>query len=52
MPRQRIILEPNADFSEPFLSDTSRLILGASAPDLKTIAVLHVLDKSPARWRA
>ena len=47
-PHQQMVLEPNADFSEPFLADTSGLILGAAGRDLKTIAVLHVLGKTPA----
>ena len=45
---QEMILEPGSDFSEPWATDTSGLLLRAGGADLKTISVLHVLTKTPA----
>jgi hypothetical protein len=46
--RQRMILEPNASFDEPYDADMTGLILIAGGKDLGTIQVLHVLEKTPA----
>jgi PDZ domain/Aspartyl protease len=45
---QEMILEPGSDFSEPWATDTSGLLLRAGGADLKTISVLHVLTNTPA----
>lgn len=47
-PRREMILEPNEKFQEPFLADTTGLVLEAQQPDFKTIDVEHVLANSPA----
>lgn len=46
--RQRVILEPNKYFSEPFEYDMSGLSLATKSPLFKSIRVLRVLNDSPA----
>lgn len=46
--RERVILEPNSSFSEPFQSNMSGVLLAATSGDFKTFKVLHVLPGSPA----
>ena len=45
--RQRIILEPNAYFSEPVEADMSGLDLMADGEDLKTVVINEVVAGSP-----
>jgi len=46
--RKQMILEPNANFNEPYSADMSGLILTAQGKDRATIQVRHVLEKTPA----
>jgi len=47
-PRQRVILERNRHFSEPFEVDMAGLVLVAKGDDLARYEVFLVLDRSPA----
>jgi hypothetical protein len=47
-PKQKLILEPNSHFHEPFLSDASGLILAATGLDYKTFVARSVIPASPA----
>ena len=47
-PRGRMILEPNANFSDPFAADTSGLDIVAEGRDLRTFTVNAVEPGSPA----
>ena len=46
--RNRIILEPNASFGNPFNDAVSGVTLAAEGDDYKTFRVIAVLDDSPA----
>ncbi|HEX5386517.1 MAG TPA: aspartyl protease family protein [Gemmatimonadales bacterium] len=47
-PHQRLILEPNAGFREPFAADASGLVLEAEGTDYRTFVVRGVVPGSPA----
>jgi hypothetical protein len=47
-PRQRLILEPNGHFDEPFAADASGLVLTTEGANYKTIVVHGVVTGSPA----
>lgn len=47
-PGNRVILEPNGHFRDPFLADASGLVLAAKGADFKTIVVHGVVPGSPA----
>src|SRR6185503_18942939 len=46
--RQRVILEPNKHFNEPYEYDMSGISLFSDSPDFKRIRVLRILQNSPA----
>ncbi|HTD52444.1 MAG TPA: PDZ domain-containing protein, partial [Thermoanaerobaculia bacterium] len=46
--RERMILEPNARYGDPFLYDASGVSLSAQGPDLATFEVRRVAPGSPA----
>jgi hypothetical protein len=46
--RQRMILEPNKDFHDPFEFDMSGLALTTDSPAFTSMKVLRVIDASPA----
>lgn len=46
--RQRMILEPNKNYSEPFEYDMSGLALVTNSPLFKSVRVQRVIDNSPA----
>ena len=46
--RQRVILEPNKDFNEPYEYDMSGISLLSDSPEFKRIKVLRILQNSPA----
>ena len=46
--RERMILEPNARYGDPFLYDASGVSLSAQGPDLATFEVRRVSPGSPA----
>jgi hypothetical protein len=46
--RKQMILEPNANFHEPYSADMSGLTLIAEGKDQATIQAHHVLEKTPA----
>jgi len=46
--RMRMILEPAANFDDPFDIDMSGLCLTASGPDFRQVKVLQVIESSPA----
>lgn len=45
---QRIFLEPNGTFDEPFEFDTSGLVVIANGPELRSFRVHRILEGSPA----
>ena len=47
-PHHEMILEPNANLTEPFRADASGLILTASGKDFATITIHGVIANSPA----
>jgi hypothetical protein len=47
-PHQRIILQPNSQFHEPFPADASGLVLKAQGEDFNTVLVTGVVPRSPA----
>jgi hypothetical protein len=47
-PRQRVIVEPNKTFADPFLADASGLVLKAEGKDHKTFVVTGMVPHSPA----
>jgi PDZ domain/Aspartyl protease len=47
-PGDRVILEPNKHFHEPFAADASGLVLEADGPQFKRIIVHGVIPASPA----
>jgi hypothetical protein len=47
-PANRVILEPNSHFRDPFLADASGLVLTAQGANFKTIVVHGVVEGSPA----
>jgi len=47
-PRNRVILEPNSHFHDPFPSDASGLVLEAEGPEFKRVLVRGVVQGSPA----
>jgi hypothetical protein len=46
--RKQMILEPSANFGEPYSADMSGLMLISEGKDLGTIRARHVLEKTPA----
>lgn len=46
--KRRLILEPNAHYTEPFEYDMSGIRLHAGGGDFRTFTVCQVIDKSPA----
>lgn len=46
--RQRMILEPNKHFAEPYEYDMSGISLMSESPDFRNIKVLRILESSPA----
>jgi hypothetical protein len=47
-PHNRVILEPNRHFHEPFRGDASGLVLTAEGPQFKRVLVHGVVESSPA----
>ena len=47
-PRNRVILEPNTHFHDPFAADASGLVLEADGPQFRRIVVHGVVAGSPA----
>jgi hypothetical protein len=47
-PHQRVILEPNRHFRDPFPADASGLVLKAEGSDFKTVVVHGIVPGSPA----
>jgi hypothetical protein len=46
--RERVLLEKNAAFAEPFEADMSGLRLAAEHPDLNRVKIVQVYESSPA----